>query len=171
MQDFGLYPERFADLNIKVVHYVKKILWSKYRSPNLSKTNTALFYLTTNCRALPPSDIKNIIDKHNFDNYLIVTNDIQQYESLAGPNVFVEQAPVTKIFERFDAYIYTATPLKADCSPRFIVECAVFGKDVIYEIDYLCPGIERRKEDIAKDLNSLLLADNDYFIEYVKCNL
>ena len=168
MQDFDLYSERYTDLNITTIPYVKKILWSKYIKPKTVKTNTALFYLTTNCRALPPEEIGNIIAKGEFDNYLIVTNAPKIYASLTSDKVTVECAPVKDIFDRFDTYIYTATPLKADCSPRFIVECAVFGKEVIYEIDYLCAGVERRKADIARDLNSLLLTDSDFFIEYVK---
>lgn len=168
MQDFDLYDERYLDLNIKTIPYIKKILWSKYIKPKEVKTGTALFYLTTNCRALPPSDIRNILERNEYDNYLIVTNAPKMYAELVSNKVSVELAPVKNIFDRFDAYIYTATPQQSDCSPRFIVECAVFGKEVVYEIDYLCAGVERRKADIARDLQSLLLTDNDFFIEYVK---
>lgn len=168
MQDFNLYPERFEELDIKVVHYIKKILWSKYKIPNLVKTNTALFYLTTNCRALPPNDIEALINKHEFDHYLVVTNDIDMYKSLEADDVTVSSAPVNNLFEKFDSYIYTATPLKADCSPRFIVECAVFNKDVIFEIDYMDPGVKQRQLAIERDINELLLSNNDHFVTYVK---
>lgn len=168
MQDFNLYPERFADLNINVVDYVKKILWSKYITPSTAKTNTALFYLTTNCRALPANDIEALINKHEFDHYLVVTNDPDMYKSLEADDVTISPAPIKNLFDKFDSYIYTATPLKADCSPRFIVECAVFDKQVIYEIDYVDPGVRCRQQAIDTDINSLLLTDDDYFVKYVK---
>lgn len=168
MQDFKLYPERFEDLDIDVVDYVKKILWGKYQVPKTVKTNTAMLYLTTNCRALSVSDVKRIIDKQICQKYLIVTNNTSLYKDLESNTVRVVAAPVKDIFEQFDTYVYTPTDLQKDCSPRFIVECAVFGKEVVYEIDYVADGIERRKQDMAQGLNTLKLTTNDYFIEYVK---
>ena len=44
----------------------------------------------------------------------------------------------------------------------------MFGKHVEYEIDYVCAGVERRKEDISENLNQLELTTNDEFIRYVK---
>lgn len=168
MQDFKLYPERFEDLRIKVVDYVKKLLWSKYYPQPKVKTDTALLYLTTSMRAIPVDDVKNIIDKAAYKKYLIITNDVDRYRSLVSDNVIVERAPVSNIFEKFDTYIYTSTRWKIDCSPRFIVECALYGKEVVYEIDYQCSGIERRKEDIKNNFASLELKSDDFFISYVK---
>jgi len=168
MQDFKLYPERFEDLNVHVVNYIKKILWSRYKIPRKVQSLTGLLYLTTNCRALTLDDVKNIIDKQICANYLIVTNNPKLYSSIVSETVSVEKAPVTDIFERFDTYIYTPTDLQKDCSPRFIVECAVFGKDVVYEIDYTALGVERRKQDIADDLAKLELTNSDEFVSYVK---
>jgi hypothetical protein len=168
MQDFNLYPERFEELDIEVIDYVKKILWTKYIQPKGIKTNTAMFYLTTNCRALPVEDIQLLIDKHSFERYTIVTNFTDVYEALASDKVSIVKAPVNNIFDCFDTYIYTATPLKADCSPRFIVECAVFGKEVIYEIDYVDPGVRCRQVAIEKDVNDLLLTKDDFFVSYVR---
>jgi hypothetical protein len=48
-----------------------------------------------------------------------------------------------------------------------MVECAVFGKDIIYEIDYLDLGILARQRGIDAGVDTLLLKDNDPFIEYV----
>ena len=166
MQDFKLYPERFEQLGIEVIDYTKKLLWGKFHKPRPVKTNTGLLYLTTACRALTLDMVENIINKAICDKYLIVTNDVNLYSSIASDKVFVEQAPVKDIFERFDTYIYTPTDLQKDCSPRFIVECAVYGKDVVYEIDYVCDGIERRREDIANNLAGLELTTDDFFIEY-----
>ena len=168
MQDFNLYPERFEDLNIEVVDYVKKILWQKYHQPKTVVTNTALLYLTTNCRMLPAESIQETIDKHPHERYLIVTNEPESYRDKLQGNIVVVQAPVKDIFDHFDTYIYTPTPKRADCSPRFIVECAAFGKQVVYDIDYVDQGIECRKKMISKDINSLLLTTDDHFITYVK---
>jgi len=168
MQDFKLYPERFEDLNLATVDYVKKILWSRYRAPAQVKTNTGLFYLTTNCRAVTADFVQNVIDKQICDKYLIVTNEVGIYKSLESDSVQVMEAPIENIFDYFDTYIYTPTDLQADCSPRFIVECAVFGKHVEYEIDYVCAGVERRKQDISENLNQLELTTDDEFIRYVK---
>jgi hypothetical protein len=168
MQDFKLYPERYEDLDIEVVDYVKKILWGKYVQPNPTKSNTGLFYLTTNCRAIPVGEVQSIIDKNICERYLIVTDKPTIYGQLASDTVSVVQAPIQNIFEHFDTYIYTTTELQSDCSPRFVVECAVFGKDVVYEIDYTCAGLERRKEDILTDLSALELTVDDQFVKYVK---
>jgi hypothetical protein len=44
----------------------------------------------------------------------------------------------------------------------------VYGKNVVYEIDYECRGIDRRREDIDSNLNGLELLPNDFFVGYVK---
>lgn len=171
MQDYKLYCDRFENLNVSVVDYVKKILWSKYKKPKSVVTNTGLFYLTSLCRAIPVSDVQKIINKGYCKKYLIITDRPEEYKSLISDTVAVEKVPVHNIFERFDTYIYTSTKWQSDCSPRFIVECAVFEKEVIYEIDYLCPGTQRRREHIAEDLAGLELTDSDHFLSYVKENI
>lgn len=168
LQDFNLYNERYEHTNFNIVHYIKKILWKKYIFPKSVNTGVSLFYLTTNCRYIEPSEVKNIIEKNNIPKTLIITNDHKKYECLKGENVIVESVPIENIFERFDRYIYTSIPGKFDCSPRFIVECEVFGKEVVYELDYIDPGVNRRKIDMQKNLNDLLLKEDDYFVEYVK---
>lgn len=168
LQDFDLYSERYENTNLNVVNYVKKILWEKYIFPKNVVTNTALFYLTTNCRYIDPSEILKIIERNKIQKSLILTNDFKKYEFLQSDSIFVESVPIENVFERFDTYIYTAIPGKFDCSPRFIVECEIFGKQVIYELDYIDPGIKRRKDDMNTNLNNLLLTEEDYFVEYVK---
>lgn len=168
LQDFDLYSERYENNNITVIDYTKKILWSKYHQPASIKTNTALLYLTTNCRALTLDGVNKTIEKYNFSNYLIITNNVTEYASLMSTNVLVEQAPVKNVFDRFDTYIYTSIPGKFDCSPRFIVECEVFGKNVIYDTDYLDPGIECRKRAMSKGLHTLHLNNDDNFINIIQ---
>lgn len=148
-------------------HYVKKILWSKYCAPVTVKTDTALLYLTTNCRQLTTDNITEIINKYNYKRYLIVTNQPDVYQGLPN-NVQVVQAPMQNIFEQFDAYIYTSTAKQFDCSPRFIVECALYGKDVHYEIDYTDLGIAARRRTIEAGIEQLELTVDDEFVKLVK---
>jgi hypothetical protein len=165
LQDFDVYPER--DLPVQTVDYVKKILWGRYRRPAEVKTETALLYLTTNCRALTKSQVLLITEKYSYQRYLILANNVEAYQELPD-NIRVVCPPVLNIFENFDTYIYTSTNRKADCSPRFIVECAVFGKKVEYEIDYVDPGVEARKRAITNNLGALELTPLDQFVVLVK---
>jgi len=169
LQDFKMYDERSFEGNIQVIDYKKRILWGRYKKPKLSKTNTALLYLTTAMRGIEVSEVLSIINKHDYEKFLIITNDMNKYAPLLeNERVILEPAPVNNIFEKFDDYIYTTTKWQIDCSPRFIVECAVYNKPVVYEIDYSCIGVERRKEDIKENLADLELKQDDFFIKYVK---
>jgi hypothetical protein len=167
MQDFSMYLERFEDLNIRVVDYKKKLLWNRYKKPKLVKTNIAMFYMMSRCKGRPTEEVQSYIKKLNFDNYLIITDSPNRYKQLESEKVIVKKTPVKDLFELFDTYIYTPVD-KLDCSPRFIVECAVFNKEVIYEMDYIDAGVEARRRDIKLGVETLLLKDDDFFVEYVK---
>jgi hypothetical protein len=166
LQDYGLYSERYDYLDD--IDYVKKILWSKYKQPTTTKDDIGLLYLTTNCRGLEPERIKEVLDKNICPGYLIVTNDVSKYKILESENVEIALAPVSNIFDKFGTYIYTPIPRQFDCSPRFIVECKVFGKKVVYELDYVDSGIERRKQLMEQSLDGLLLTEDDAFLELIK---
>jgi len=169
LQDFKMYEERSFEGNIRVIDYKKRILWGRYRKPKMQRTNTALLYLTTAMRGIDVEEVLNIIKKYDYEKFLVITNDMNKYSSLLdNERVILSPAPINNIFEKFDDYIYTTTKWQIDCSPRFIVECAVYNKPVIYEIDYSCIGVERRKEDIKENLQDLELKYNDAFINYVK---
>jgi hypothetical protein len=165
LQDFSMYTERYEDLNIKVVDYNKKLLWNRYNKPKAVKTNTAMFYMMNRCKAIDPEDVAKYIDKHKFDRYLIITDTPDRYKQLLSDNVSIEVAPIANLFEKFDTYIYTPVT-KVDCSPRFIVECAVFEKTVIYE--HTDAGVAARQRGISAGIESLLLTSNDFFVQYVK---
>jgi hypothetical protein len=176
MQDFLVYGSNIEEENIILVDYVKKIMWNRYRKPKEIKTNTGLLYLTTNMRKLSFEDIEKIIEKTKCEKYLIVTNNTSLYEDIDNNKVKVIKGPVNDVFELFDTYIYTSTSKKFDCSPRFIVECAVFGKSVEYFIDYDDPGIIARKKHIENNLSSLHLDKDDQFFKYMEifnesCNI
>lgn len=167
LQDFSMYTERYTDIDIIVVDYKKKLLWDRYIVPKTVTTNTAMFYMMNSSKARPAEEIAEYIAKHQFEYYLIVTDTPTRYQHLASSSVKIEEAPLDNLFERFDTYIYTPV-YKVDCSPRFIVECAVFNKQVIYEVKELDAGVAARQRDLAVGIDTLLLKDNDFFIEYVR---
>ena len=164
LQDFNVYTERYEDLNIEVVDYVKKLLWDRYVKPADCPTKTALFYMMNRCKARPAHEVTEYINKQQFESYVIATDTPERYQHLASDKVSVEVAPIKDLFSRFSTYIYTPVT-KVDCSPRFVVECAAFGRDVIYEIDYFDPGLEARRRATPDEL---LLTQNDDFVKYVQ---
>jgi hypothetical protein len=176
MQDFLVYGDKIDEKNIILVDYVKKILWNRYRKYKDVKTNTGLLYLTTNMRKLSLDDIQKIMKKTKCEKYMIITNNTSLYEDIDDAKITVIKGPVNNVFELFDTYIYTSTSKKFDCSPRFIVECAVFGKSVEYFIDYDDPGIIARKKHIENNLTYLHLNEDDHFFKYMEifnepCNI
>jgi hypothetical protein len=172
LQDFDVYEDKHNYDSIKTVDYVKKILWQKYKVPKSVKTETALLYLTTNCRSLSIDYILEITKKYNsFKKFLIITNDEDRYNSIKSDRIDIVNGPIDNIFEKFDAYIYTPIERKFDCSPRFIVECAVYNKDVYYELDYVDLGIESRKQYIKNNIDYLMLKENDEILDYFKENI
>jgi len=168
LQDFLVYGNTFNDQNIILVDYVKKILWNRYKKPKGVKTNTSLLYLTTNSRKLLCEQIIDIIEKTKCKKHIIVTNNLSSYKDINNENIKVIEGPVENIFELFDTYIYTPTVKKFDCSPRFIVECAVYKKNVKYFIDYDDLGINARKKHIENDIFSLHLNMDDKFFKYME---
>jgi hypothetical protein len=69
LQDNEIYDDR--PLNIKVINYKKKILFSKYKNYDRTVSDTAMFYLTDVCRALPQSELEQSIKKYGFTNNII----------------------------------------------------------------------------------------------------
>ena len=153
LQDYEIYDERYSFS----VDYKKKILFSKYKHCNTSAADTAMFYLSTVCRAIPQSEIEQSIERHGFSTNIILTDNPSLYTL---PNVY--KMPVPDVWSKFSTYIYTAVPRKIDCSSRFILECLHYGKDIIYDIDYYDRALEVRKKD---GLNGTSLLPNDYFLE------
>ena len=127
------------------VHYKKKILFDKYRKLDTTAPSAAMFYLTNNSRlcAITEARIQEIMQKHNYDKYVALTNKDLQIANLESIIV-----PVNNLWNLFSTYIYTDTALKFDCSPRFVAECEFYGKEVVYEIDYHDKGLAARLHDM-----------------------
>ncbi len=171
LQDLRVYDDGDNDI---AINYIKKINFKYYKKIKKVKTNTALIYATKNERSLTKNQIDNIINNYNFEKYLIVTSDPIEYKNIFKDykNLIFPEMPVDNIFEKFDTFIYTPIGRCFDCSPRFIVECKHYGKDVIYDNideDYLNKdtGLKYRKYDIENNLSSLYLQEDDNIIDII----
>lgn len=147
------------------VHYVKKFLFSKFKKVE-HVDNRCLMYLTSNIRMLDEEVFRSIINKYKEKHFLVISNKFRPY--FKGENIDFEFAPVHDLMSKFNEYIYT--PLKDehpyDCSPRFVTECAFYGKKVHYE----CPiyrGLDVRKYDIENNFKSLVLTKDDALCEMI----
>lgn len=147
--------------NTSGIDYVKKILFDKLKSFTEFPRKT-LMYTTPNCRAITSNMLKDLSSRE--DNYICVASDLSLFSKANYANISFVEAPILDIHGAFDRYIYTPVGRKWDCSPRFIAECAWYGKDVeYYLIDYwdVDLGLKWRKHDVANDFDSLHLTDCD----------
>lgn len=168
--------------NAIAIHYIKKINFAHYKKNEPCQTDTAMLYLTNNCRLLPEEEVRCIIEENPHERYMILTTSPIAYSTRLRSldNLSFPELPVKDIFNRFDTYIYTRTRADDrydtrpfDCSPRFIVECYHYGKNVVYHgIDdsYLADdtGLKYRLHDIKNDPDSLYLSENDEIIDIIK---
>jgi hypothetical protein len=159
-----------SDVDIGI-NYVKKILLDRYKSVENDMTNTAMIYATKNCRKLTNEQLDKIIHTYKFDKYIVVT-DVPEVYKQSHDNIITLQPPVKNLFEKFNTYIYTPTLMRWDGSPRFLVECDHYQKDVIYhDIDdqYLehDRGLYFRIQDIQSDRESLHLKQTDNILNII----
>ena len=152
LQDYDVYGKEGID-------YYKKILFDRLIVPPNGKDNTAMLYLTSNCRGIPQSEVNELVK--GYDDYVVLTNTPEAYNNS-------HEVPVDNLWELFDTYIYTSIPKQWDCSSRFIKECEYFGRDVVYAIDYEDKALNVR---INNSIQDVTLNSNDYFIELLndKC--
>ena len=174
LQDTRVYND---DDYLTAVEYKKKINFDRYKPLADIKTNTALIYITKNCRLISDVDLFKITHKYKFDRYIILTSSPYTYTKKFShlKRFSFPQMPVANIFSKFDTYIYTPTrsDLKFDCSPRFIAECKFYNKDVIYhdiDDDYLeeDTGLKWRRYDVENDFDSICLKRNDHIVDVVR---
>lgn len=159
-----LYDARVYDaVHINGINYKKRMLLDRLKQPT-GQSDNLLVYATKNCR-----QFNNYEELRQYNKHIIaVVNEIPQ----DSPNwVEFVVPPVSDIFDKFGTYLYTPVPRKFDCSPRFIVECRHFGKEVIYHnIDYwdIDTGLFWRCWDIDNDWKSLFLTPDDEIVDIVK---
>ena len=179
LQDQRVYNDKDNKI---AIDYKKKIKFNIYKDIKKIKTETALLYVTTNCRKLCSNYLLDIVMEYKFKNYIILTNqpEIYQEQFKNIKNVTFPAMPLDNIFEKFDTYIYTPTYSVTkkelgcfDCSPRFIAECNYYDKEVIYhniDKNYLNidTGLKYRKLDIKNNFESINLKNNDKIIDILK---
>ena len=164
--DIVLQDTRMYDDLKNSTHYVKKILFDKFKKVKNEVQNTAMIYATTNCRRITYEQLEMLSSKYNFEKYIVLSN-----ETFDVPNKFVlKHVPCENLMEKFNTFIYT--PLngscnRVDCSPRFVAECKYYHKDVIYEIPCFYRGLNVRKYDIENNFDSLFLRKNDDLINFL----
>jgi hypothetical protein len=178
LQDNRVYDDGDNDI---AINYKKKIKFDAYHEVDSTSTNTALIYMTKNCRLLADGELIEVATTYDFDKYMVLTSTPETYrDRFTKHNLQFPDMPVKNIFEQFDTYIYTPTSSVLrpdtgcfDCSPRFIAECAHYGKQVIYHnIDdaYLNidTGLKYRRYDIENDFNSIILKPEDQLIDILR---
>jgi hypothetical protein len=153
LQDFEIYDERYSDMTN--IDYKKKILFDKYKHYANSVEDTAMFYLTSLCRALTTEQLESSIEKHKVSNYIVLTDTPEIYNN-------AYRIPLENMWDRFSTYIYTAIPRKMDCSSRFVLECLHYGKHVIFDIEYYDKALAVRCKD---GLNGTSLKQDDAFLK------
>jgi|TARA_R110002167_G_scaffold125695_1_gene306030 hypothetical protein len=176
LQDQRVYNQ---DTDI-AIDYKKKIKFENYKQIKKTVTNTALLYITSNCRKVCDDYLLDVVVDCNFSNYIILTDKPEEYRLKFKhlPHLQFPDMPIKDIFEKFDTFIYTPTYMWRekndffDCSPRFIAECKFYDKNVIYydiNDDYLDidTGLKFRKYDIENNFNSIFLNNTDNIIDII----
>jgi hypothetical protein len=166
---FILQDERIYDKCFNGSHYVKKILFKKYKKIKQTECDDFLLYGTKNCRDIPMDMYEELLSKYP-NNFICLTNKENRPEVELSRMQFVDM-PVEDLFERFGTYVYTPVPRKFDCSPRFIAECKFYNKNVVFHnIDYwdVDRGLYWRNWDIENNFDGLYLDKGDPLVEFLK---
>lgn len=149
-------------------HYVKKLLFDKFRPVKTVVKDTAMLYCTIQARKVSDKYLTELPKRFDFSNFLIITNQ----EFSLPPNYKVAEPPVPDLFSQFNAYIYS--PLKIDwagaidvldCSPRFPAECKFYGKEILVDAP-VNRGLGVRLHDL-ECLDSISLTKNDPLINII----
>jgi len=146
-----LQDNRFYDKpkNIKIINYIKKIYFTRYKKINKSDNKT-LVYINSNIRKT--SLVFN-------DDYLVVSGtDIKDKTYL--------KAPVANLFSKFNKYLYTETTRKFDCSSRLVPECYFYNKEILFNFNKeeyfkIDKGLKYRYEDTVNNFSNLDLKNGD----------
>jgi len=170
-QDLRVYGSRLDNKFTK--DHSKKILFNKLKKYDAHETNTAFIYLATDCRDQPVGYVNDVLSKYpSFNKIYVAVLDASKFEKLQSDRVHFIETPIDNVHKLFDTMIYLPVKRMFDCSPRFVPECAYYGKEVIYHnITYRDLGLEIRKKDIEQDVMSLQLTKDDPLFLEVGGNL
>lgn len=154
---------------VRARHYVKKILFDKYKKIGPSVENVNMVYTKGVGPRMMDESIYGRLEQQYEGDFIVLT--ATPIETLLSDRFSFPTMPVENLFEKFSTYIYTPVGKKFDCSPRFTAECKWYGKEVIYhEIDYwdVDTGLFWRKHDIDHDFDSIILRDGDDIVKLVQ---
>lgn len=150
LQDYDIYEPTSNS-----VHYKKKILFSKFKKIIPKKPNIGMFYGTRNSRKMSYEQIDGIMEKTNFDSYIVLTD----HEMEVPERCELKIVPVKELWDSFDTYLYTNTSVQIDCSPRFVAECKHYGKGLEFHSDKIDLGLQTRLNDM--EYGDIELREND----------
>ena len=163
LQDTRIYNNTYS--NHYTYHYVKKILFDRFNlieKRNLD--NSAWIYMPPGARIQSEEYVYDVINKYSFfDKYILLSS-----LKIDHPKIECYDKHVPFVFENFDTYIYGPVSRKFDCSSRIITECAYFGKNIIFNIDYEDEGLKWRRKDIETGVHTLTLEENDEIIKIIR---
>jgi len=164
-QDYRVYGEDLQEKKTK--NHIKKIFFNKLKLHKTREYNTALMYVSTDCRELTPSYIKEVLSQYpSFKKIYVAVLDTSPYEHLTTDRIEFVVPPMKSFHSKFDTMIYLPVGRKFDCSSRLIPECIYLGKKIIYhDIDYKDLGLEVRKEDSKSIMDLQLNRDDTLFKE------
>ena len=151
----------------KTINYIKKILLEKYKPIDCNIENVYMLYTTKNARGVLPEELYQLENKFEGKFFLIC----DEYTKNLSDNFIQEKLPIENLFNKFSTYIYTPVKKKFDCSPRFLVECKYYNKEVIFfNIDYWEEdlGLYWRVYDIENNYESLFLKQDDKIINLIR---
>ncbi|MFZ9615190.1 MAG: hypothetical protein ACO3AG_00800 [Fluviibacter sp.] len=146
LQDYDIYEPTSNSID-----YKKKILFSRFKKLTPKKPNIGMFYGTKNSRKMTYEQIDDIMKRTNFDSYLLLTD----HQMEVPENCELRMVPIKDLWDSFGTYLYTNTSVLVDCSPRFVAECAHYGKGLEFYSDKIDLGLQTRMNDIKSGVIEL----------------
>lgn len=172
-QDFDRIDLLLGDVRLydmPCVHYIKKILFGKFKPVRRPEGKIAMLYCKTQARKVTQEYIDALPLRFDYDRFLLVTDD----RSIScPPKVEIIPSPDADIMSKFSAYIYSPLVVNwahnvaglGDCSPRFPAECAFYGREFVVDAP-VNRGLAVRMDDM-KTLAKITLTADDALISYV----
>lgn len=144
LEDYDVYEHRIPNS----VHYKKKILFNRYKKRTPAHPNVGMFYAKSNSKRTTPEEISSLVTKYKdkFDKFILLTDIPME----VPPEVEIRIIPILDLWDSFGTYIYTHAENVhvVDCSPRFVAECAFYGKEMLIEAPKIDRGLATRLRDI-----------------------
>lgn len=150
------------DYNIKIYPDI----WRPLEGP---VDHCVMINMATKQKCYEPEYLQDLIDFYPND-YLIYTKKqfYEKYKVLESDNVNVKIAPISNFLNRWDRALYLNSVRGQDPSPRVIVECFYYNKELIWhDFGKLKDGAYYRYIDCENNIDELKLKDNDEIFEIV----